>query len=366
MNVSLLPALLSLGMLTVCPASEAFRVYAPCSKTQTLWIVDAVPKVGGGLDLNVAEARPLGFPARVITAHPQKPLLYVSAPDGEPGKVPGAVITLSETGRYEKHQRIDLNDGACYLSLDRTLTFLLGVSYANGRLNVHRLDENGVPGRAVATVDQGKTEAHCVLTTPDNRFLYIPYVKGNLALLQYRFEASTGAVTPLEPLNARPPQGTGPRHLVYHPRLPMLYFTNEQGIGLSTYECRPDGQLILRQNIPVLPEGMTNEGLSASDLEITPDGKFIFAGLRGHTRDFDRITRYRVGEDGEAELLGLTPADKIPWGLALSPDGEYLLVSATTGATLTAYRITAEGDLEKAASLPWDAEISDLITRKQP
>ena len=189
----------------------------------------------------------------------------------------------------------------------------------------------------MATVDEGKKEAHCVLVSPDNKYLYIPYVKGNLALLQYRFDASSGTVTPLDPLNANPPVGTGPRHLVYHPTLPMVYFTNEQGIGLSTYERLANGQLSLRQDIAILPEGMSKEGLSASDLEITPDGKFIFAGLRGHSQDFDRIARYRVREDGQAELLGLTPTDKIPWGLALSPDGRYLLVSATEHIRLPEY-----------------------------
>ena len=358
--------LLGIAMSASSLAAEAFRVYAPSSKTQTLWIVDAVPKADGGLDLKLVEKPELGFRCGVIAAHPRKPLLYVSGSGGERGKVPGAVITLSENGSYVKHQSVALNDDAAYLSLDRSHTFLLGVSYGNGRLNVYRLNETGVPGKAVATVDQGKKEAHCVLASPDNQFLYIPYVKGNLALLQYRFNASTGGITPLEPLDAKPPQGTGPRHLVYHPTLPMVYFTNEQGIGLSTYERRPDGQLVLRQDIPVLPEGMSKKGLSASDLEITPDGKFIFAGLRGHSQDFDRITRYRVRENGEAELLGLTPTNKIPWGLVISPDGKYLLVSASTGATLTAYRITAEGGLEKAASLSWDAGISDLVTLKRP
>jgi 6-phosphogluconolactonase (cycloisomerase 2 family) len=337
-------------------------VYAPSSKTQTLWIVEALPREDGGLELKVVEKRDLGFNGRIIAAHPKKPLLYVSGGGGERGKVPGAVVTLAKDGAYASHQQVDFNDDAAYLSLDRTGAFLFGVSYGNGRLNVYRLDENGVPGKAVATVDEGKKEAHCVLVSPDNSYLYIPYVKGNLALLQYRFDASSGAVTPLDPLNANPPAGTGPRHLVYHPALPMVYFTNEQGIGLSTYERLSDGQLVLKQDIPILPEGMSKEGLSASDLEITPDGKFIFAGLRGHSQNFDRIARYRVGEDGKAELLGLTPADKVPWGLALSPDGKHLLVSAYTGATLTAYRITAEGGLEKAASLSWDAEISDLLT----
>ncbi len=361
MRLNLLTALLGISMSVTSLAAEPFRVYAPSSKTQTLWIVDAVPKADGGLDLKLAEKRELGFNGRVIAAHPKKPLLYIVG-GGERGKVPGAVVTLAKNGTYASQQRVDLNDDAAYLSLDRTGVFLFGVSYGNGRLNAYRIGEDGLPGKAVATIDEGKKEAHCVLISPDNRFLYIPYVKGNLALLQYRFDATTGTVTPLVPANANPPTGTGPRHLVYHPKLPMVYFSNEQGIGLSTYERRADGQLVLKQDIAILPEGMSKNGLSASDLEITPDGKFIFAGLRGHTQDFDRIARYRVNADGQAELLGLTPADKIPWGLALSPDAKHLLVSAYNGATLTAYRITNEGGLEKAASLSWDAEISDLLT----
>ena len=362
MKLPLLTALLAFGISATNLSAEAFRVYAPSNKTQSLWIVDAVPKADGGLELKLAEKRELGFSAQIIATHPKKPLLYISGGGGERSKVPGAVVTLAQNGTYASHQRVDFNDDAAYLSLDRTGAYLFGVSYGNGRLNVYRLGEDGLPGKAVATVDEGKKEAHCVLISPDNQFLYIPYVKGNLALLQYRFDATAGTVTPLAPANANPPAGTGPRHLVYHPTLPVVYFTNEQGIGLSSYDRRPDGQLVLKQDIPILPDGMSKEGLSASDLEITPDGKFIFAGLRGHTQDFDRIARYRVRENGTVEFLGLTPADKIPWGLALSPDGRYLLVSAYNGATLTGYRITNAGGLEKVASLPWDAQISDLLT----
>jgi 6-phosphogluconolactonase len=349
-------------MSTVSLAADPFRVYAPSSKTKTLWIVDATPKEDGGLELKVSDKRELGFSGRVLAAHPKKPLLYISGGGGERGKMPGAVVRLADDGTYVNHQRVDLNDDAAYLSIDRSGEFLLGVSYGNGRLNVYRIGEDGLPGKAISTVDEGKKEAHCVLVSPDNKNIYIPYVKGNLALLQYSFDAASGGISPLDPHNANPPPGTGPRHLVYHSRLPMVYFSNEQGLGLSTYERLANGQLSLRQNIEVLPEGMTKEGLTASDLEITPNSKFIFAGLRGHGQDFDRITRYRIREDGQAELLGLTPADKIPWGLALSPDGKYLLVSATTGATLTAYRITEEGDLKKVASLSWDAEIADFLT----
>lgn len=68
-------------------------------------------------------------------------------------------------------------------------------------------------------------------------------------------------------------------------------------------------------------------------------------------------------EDGKAEFLGLTEADQVPNGLALSPDGKFLLVSATTGASLTAYRISKNGDLKQVAVLGWDEGMSDLVTR---
>jgi 6-phosphogluconolactonase len=188
-------------------------------------------------------------------------------------------------------------------------------------------------------------------------------VKGNLAILQYAYDGNTGKVTPLKPKEAKPPLGSGPRHMAYHPTLPMVYFSNEQGIGLSSYRREANGQLKVEQDISILPPGMSKIGLSASDLLITPDGKFLFAGLRGHRQDFSRISRYRVLENGKAKFLGLTEADQVPWGLTLSPDGNFLLVSATTGASLAAYRISQDGNLKRVATLAWNERMSDLVTR---
>ena len=343
-------------------AAEPFRIYSPSSKNNTLWIIQAIPKKDD-LELKVAKKVKLDFPGRVITTHPEMPLLYVTATRGDPGKVPGAVVHLKKDGSYMNHKAIHFNAGACYLSIDKENKHLLGVSYGNGRLNVYPLDRMGIPDKAITTVDEGKREAHCVLLPPDGKNIYIPYVKGNLALLQYAYDGKTGKIIPLDPKDAKPPLGSGPRHMAYHPTLPMVYFSNEQGIGLSTYRRAANGQLKVEQDISILPPGMSKLGLSASDLLITPNGKFLFAGLRGHRQDFDRISRYRVLEDGKAEFIGLTEADKIPWGLTLSPDGKFLFASATTGASLTAYRISPNGDLKKVTSLAWDPGMSDLVAR---
>ena len=136
----------------------------------------------------------------------------------------------------------------------------------------------------------------------------------------------------------------------------MVYFSNEQGIGLSSYRREANGLLKVEQDVSILPPGMSKIGLSASDLLITPDGKFLFAGLRGHRQDFDRISRYRVMEDGKAEFLGLTEADQIPWGLPLSPDGKFLAVAS--------HEVLAVFACQKAKSLSTGAPSSSQFLRR--
>ncbi len=230
-------------------------------------------------------------------------------------------------------------------------------------MDVYALDNDGIPTERVAALDESRRFAHCVLLSPNNRFVYIPYVKENNAIFQYRFDPESGKLAALDPKDAHPPDGTGPRHIAHHPSKPIVYFSNEQHLGVSAYDINESGTLKLRQVCDAVDKNEPKQGVSSSDIAITPDGRFLFAGIRGHQRDFDWISRYRVQANGDLELLGLTPADKIPWGLALSPDGRYLLVAAYDGATLTAFRIGETGDLNKVGSLTWDKNISDLETR---
>ena len=101
----LIPFFLSCFQLGATPS---FHVYSPSSKENTLWIVKATLK-GESLKLEVAEKVKFDFSGRVITAHPSKPLLYVSATGGDPGKVPGAIVFLKKDGSYQKHQNINFN-----------------------------------------------------------------------------------------------------------------------------------------------------------------------------------------------------------------------------------------------------------------
>lgn len=355
-------ALLLVFLTAATDAAEMFHIYAPSPSTKQLWVVSAEPGAAG-LTFSVVKKVDLGFGGGTITAHPGRPLLYVAAGGGKSGEVPAATVTLDAAGLPSKVEAVTLQNGSAYLSSDRSGKFLLSADYGGGGVDVYAVNESGHWGARVAGLTEGRKNAHCVLPSPDNRFVYIPYVKETNALFQYRFDAATGKLTPLDPKDAGPPAGTGPRHLAYHPNLPIAYFSNEQHLGVSVYDRSDAGTLTLRQICDAVPASEPKEGLSSSDIVITPDGRFLYAGIRGHSRDFDWISRYRIRENGEVELLGLTPADKIPWGFALSPDGAHLVVSAFEGATITAYRIGETGELTKAGSVACDKNISDLVTR---
>jgi hypothetical protein len=65
------------------------------------------------------------------------------------------------------------------------------------------------------------------------------------------------------------------------------------------------------------------------------------------------VSAYRRAGDGRLSLwhrARAVPADKIPWGMTLSPDGRFLAVTGFESATLMLYAIAADGGLPRAAS----------------
>ena len=166
----------------------------------------------------------------------------------------------------------------------------------------------------------------------------------------------------LNPKDAKPPEGTGPRHVAMHPTLPIVYFSNEQHVGVSAYHIGEDGQLKNFQVCDAVDPSLIQKGMSASDLFITPDGKFLYAGMRNKNGKFNNISRYKILKDGKVEFKGLTPTDEIPWGLSLSPKAQYLLVTAAVGETLALFKIKEDGDLQLKDKVDIGGKVTDIVT----
>lgn len=195
-------------------------------------------------------------------------------------------------------------------------------------------------------------------------------MKNNNALFQYGFEAETGELTPLEPFDAEPPAMFGPRHLAYHPTLPVIYFSNEQQLGVSAYQINDDGQLSEMQHATTMPRRSPFEdgkrSLHASSLVVTPDGKRLLVAVRDFAGEEDSVFVFRIGAAGKLSLLDRTLVGDIPVKLALSPEGRHLVVSESGESRVTIWALRADGALmrEAVVDLPNGARDMVVVARR--
>jgi hypothetical protein len=87
---------------------------------------------------------------------------------------------------------------------------------------------------------------------------------GPNVILQYRFNAQTGRLSPNTPHRVEQGDLIGPRHYIHHPSLDVVYFSNEQGCSVTAYRLdRASGTLSSVQTISTLPAGHSERHLLA-------------------------------------------------------------------------------------------------------
>ncbi|GAB5559736.1 MAG: 6-phosphogluconolactonase [Synoicihabitans sp.] len=343
-------------------SESSFRVFLPDTKNQQLTSVNA-SESEGGIILELGPALSLGFAANEATAHPDGEHLIVGG-STKNGAV-AATIELLADGSLRKTAESPVGEAGGYLNVDRTGRFFLSTHYRSALVATHALDDNAVVGAAVTSTRTPNLEAHCIVTTPDNRFVYVPCVKTNNAIFQYAFDEETGELSALEPFDAKPPAMFGPRHVVYHPRLPRAYFSNEQQLGVSVYEIADDGQLSALQHATSVPRRSPYEkgkrDLSASSIVLSPDATRLFVALRDFTGEEDSVFTFRVEEDGKLSLLSRSKVGDVPVRLLVSPTGSHLLISEMGDSRLSAYAVGETGELTRAVSVVLPGSSRDMV-----
>lgn len=252
-----------------------------------------------------------------------------------------------------------------YTSIDRGGRFFLSADYRQGVVAAYQLGGGGVVGKESSVIKLPEKSAHFIYTTPDNRFAYVPCVKDNNAIFQFALDQQSGKLTPLQPFRVKPPAFFGPRHAVYHPSKPIVYFSNEQQLGVSAYQISDDGQLNDIQHATTVarrhPYAKGKRGMHASDIAISHDAQWLFVALRDFEEDQDSVFTFEIGTDGKLSLRQRVKVGDVPWKLSLSSRGDLLLVSTVGDQKLSAYRIQPDGALVKAASLDWDLKVRDMV-----
>ena len=247
------------------------------------------------------------------------------------------------SGQLSEIGTVDLEDGAAYVRTDNTDRYLLASYYGSGCISVHRIGDDGaLSAEPLQWIETGE-HAHSIQTDRSNRFAFVPHTNPVNAIYQFRFDAGSGKLTPNEPPKVQPETPEGPRHFTFHPTRDILYSVNENGSTVSAHHFNSAaGALSSFQVISTLPAEFEGENTTA-EIEITPDGKYLFASNRGH----DSLAFFAVGEDGTLAAAGHFATEPTPRFFALAPGGRFLYALGQGSGRLAAYRCTAaSADLE--------------------
>jgi 6-phosphogluconolactonase len=130
-------------------------------------------------------------------------------------------------------------------------------------------------------VEQASSHPHDVVFDPSGRFVLVAD-KGLDRVFVFRFNASSGQLAPTEAGSVQTRPGAGPRHLAFHPKLPVVWVLNELDSTTTTYRWEDkDGTLMPTQVITTLPPEFTGYSITA-EIAVTRDGRCEHCSNRGH------------------------------------------------------------------------------------
>jgi len=201
-----------------------------------------------------------------------------------------------------------------HLSIDPTGGWIVTANYRAGSVGVVPIEKDGTLGPRSDLVNmsgepgpdgkrQTSSHPHEAVFDPSGRFIAVPDL-GFDRVFVFRLDAASGKLTPNDPPFVATRAGAGPRHIAFHPTMPLAYVINELDSSVTTYRFDAQrGSLQPIQILPSTPASYTGNNHGA-EIALAPSGRIVYASNRGH----DSIAIFAV--DGGSGTL--TP---VGWGL---------------------------------------------------
>jgi 6-phosphogluconolactonase (cycloisomerase 2 family) len=181
---------------------------------------------------------------------------------------------------------------------------------------------------------------------PAGRFVVVPD-KGLDRVFVLRLDAAAGRLAANEPASVRTRAGAGPRHVAFHPALPVAYVVNELDSTVTAYRWDGGrGTLEPVQILPTLPPSHTGDN-TGSEIAVAPAGGVVYVSNRGH----DSIAAFAVERPtGLLAPLGWEATrGRKPRFFALDPTGRFLYAANEGSDTIVCFRIDAASGRLRAA-----------------
>lgn len=313
-------------------AAAATWVYIANADSQDISVLELDRAQGR---LKPVETVGVGGTVMPLAVSPDKRFLY-AALRSQPFRVVSFAID-GTSGKLRKLGEASLADSMANIDTDATGRWLFAASYPGHKITVNAIDKEGKVG-AVQQLIPTAPNAHAIHADATNRFVLATSLGGD-NISSWRFDATTGQLSPNEPPLTTVKAKSGPRHLVWDKAQRFAYVVDELDAALHVFAWDSGaGSLKLLQTTTTLPAGFTGNPWAA-DLHLTPNGRFLYASERTSST----ISAFHVDAGtGLLQPLGQTPTEKTPRGFAIDSTGRFLIATGQESHSVSVHPIDPE------------------------
>ena len=154
---------------------------------------------------------------------------------------PVSTYSIDHTnGKLTHVDLVPLVDQMAYLNVDKTGKNLLAASYVGAKVAVYPIDALYTVEEKATQIIDTKPKAHCVFIDAANKNVYVPVLSAD-HVMQFKFDAAKGTLTPNDPPVVATKEGAGPRHFTIHPNGEMG-LSHHRDDGDDRRLCHRQGQ----------------------------------------------------------------------------------------------------------------------------
>ena len=242
----------------------------------------------------------------------------------------------------------------CYISIDKSGHYALLANFGSSSVSVLRINDDGSLGDETAFMKhvghgkdpsfQSRAHPHSIDVSPDNRYAIVSDL-GIDRVFIYKFDASTGKLSPHDPPSVATEPGGGPRHFVFDSEGKYGYSLKEMSGIVTVLAWNPaDGTLTKTQDAKTLASDFIGSNDSA-EIEIHPNGKFLYESNRRYRGanwfgpDTIGVFAIDPGTGMLSEVEQVSPGGTMPRNFAIDPTGAYLFSANELSGTVTVLHV---------------------------
>jgi len=241
--------------------------------------------------------------------------------DNDEGNLLSAYDFKASSGKLTLINSVETGGAtACHVGISRDDKLLAVANYMGGSVSLFRINKDGSIGERLALQEherlgvgpnadrQEGPHAHMALFDARGNHVLVPDLGLDKVITH---SVSKGTLT--EGSSLKLPGGSGPRHMVWHPKGVWAYVLNEllSTVMACSWDAKQGKLTALAEPLETVPGAAVGVGgqTFCAAIRISGDGRFVYVSNRGHCS----LCVFQVCEDGTLTRVSchLTTADAV-------------------------------------------------------